>query len=141
MQYLTLHKLQLAISCESDIVKAHQIYNHYQEMTADDSTYSYVVTSQDLDEMAEAEPMGATAAAKELGPNNPEQAKAFKEATDKVLIKFVDCIHSFDSYQTESVYEYYVHDYLNELLRTDQSYYKDASIEPVYQQFMTSTAK
>ena len=121
----------MAISNEPDIVKAHWIYNHYQEMTADDSTYLYIVVSQDLDEMADAEPTGTTAAAKELEPNNPEQAKAFKEATGKALVKFVDSIHSFDHYQNESAYEYYVQDYLNELLRTDQSYYKDASIEPV----------
>ena len=82
--------------------------------------------------MTDADPMGATTAAtKELGPNNPEQVKAFKEATDKALIKFVSHIHSFDHYRNESAYEYYVHDYLNELLRTDQSYYKDASIELV----------
>ena len=51
-------------------------------MTAGDSIYSYIVASQDLDEMTDAEPMGDTAAAKELGPNNPEQAKAFNEVTD-----------------------------------------------------------
>ena len=131
MQYLALQKLQLAISREPDVMKACRIYHHYQETTAGDSSYLYIVVSQDLDEMADAELIGATATPKEPGPNNPEQAKAFQEATEKVLIKFVDRIHSFDHYKNESAYEYYVHDYLNKLLRTDRSYYKDASIEPV----------
>ena len=98
-------------------------------MTAVDSIYSCIAASQDINEMADTEPTVTTA--KEPGPNNPEQVKAFKKATDKVLIKFEDCIHSFDHYQNKSAYEYYIHDYLNKLLRTDQSYYKDASIEPV----------
>ena len=68
-------------------------------MTVGDSSYSYIVASQDLDEMADAEPTGATATPKEPGPNNPEQVKAFQEATDKVLIKLVNCIHSFDHYK------------------------------------------
>ena len=37
----------------------------------------------------------------------------------------MDCIHSFEN---ESVFKYNVHDYLNELLCTNPTYYKDASI-------------
>ena len=96
-----------------------------------DSSYSYLAASRDLDKMTDAEPMGTTATPKEPGPNNLEQAKDFQEATDKALIKFVDRIHSFDHYKNELAYENYVHNYLNELLRTDRAYYKNTSIEPV----------
>ena len=40
-------------------------------------------------------------------------------------------IHSFDRYQHHSPYEFYVQDMLNELLHTDNSYYKNAEIQPV----------
>ena len=73
--------------------------------------------------MTNADHMSATATAtKEPVPNNPEQAMVFKEATEWALIKFVDCIHSFDHYKNESACQYYTHDYLNEPLWTDQSY-------------------
>ena len=49
----------------------------------------------------------------------------------KALIKFVDCIHSLDCYNNESTYEYFIHNYLNELLRTDENYYKGTSIKPM----------
>ena len=81
--------------------------------------------------MADAASMSTPATPKEPGPNNPEQAKAFKEATDKVLIKFGNHIHSFKCYKNESAYEYYIQDYLNKLLRTDGAYHKDTSIQPV----------
>ena len=114
------------------MVKAHHIYQKFEAATADDTTLAYTAVCEDLNEMTDADHKGTTApATKELEPNNPEQVKAFKVATDNALIKFVNHIHSFNCYKNESVYEYYVHDYMDELLRTEQSYYKDASIEPI----------
>ena len=68
---------------------------------------------------------------REPGPNNPEEAVQFVKATNTALMKFVDRIHSFDRYKSESAYEYYVHDILNELLKMDQPYYKHTTIQPV----------
>ena len=68
---------------------------------------------------------------KEPGPNNPEEAKEYQKQTKIALQKFTERIHSFDRYQHQSAYEYYVHDVLNELLHTDNSYYKNAEIQPV----------
>ena len=65
------------------------------------------------------------------GPNNPEEAKEYQKQTKIALQKFTERIHSFDRYQHQSAYEYYVHDVLNELLHTDNSYYKNAEIQPV----------
>ena len=62
---------------------------------------------------------------------NPEEAKEYQKQTKIVLQKFTERIHGFDRYQHQSAYEYYVHDVLNELLCTDNSYYKNAEIHPV----------
>ena len=68
---------------------------------------------------------------KEPGPNNPEEAKEYQKQTKIALQKFTERIHSFDRYQHQSAYEYYVHNVLNELLHTGNSYYKNAEIQPV----------
>ena len=68
---------------------------------------------------------------KEPRPNNPEEAKEYQKQTKKALQKFTERIHSFDRYQHQSAYEFYVHDMLNELLHTDNSYYKNAEIQLV----------
>ena len=68
---------------------------------------------------------------KEPGPNNPEEAKEYQKQAKIALQKFTDRIHGFDSYQHQSAYEFYVHDVLNKLLHTDNSYYKNAEIQPV----------
>ena len=68
---------------------------------------------------------------KEPRPNNPEEAKEYQKQTKIALQKFTERIHSFNRYQHQSAYEYYVHDVLNELLHTDNSYYKNAEIQPV----------
>ena len=68
---------------------------------------------------------------KELGPNNLEEAKEYQKQTKIALQKFTERIHGFHRYQHQSAYEYYMHDVLNELLHTDNSYYKNAEIQPV----------
>ena len=68
---------------------------------------------------------------KEPRPSNLEEDKEYQKQTKIVLQKFTDRIHGFDRYQHQSVDEFYVHDVLNELLCTDNSYYKNAEIRPV----------
>ena len=68
---------------------------------------------------------------KEPRPNNPEEAKEYQKQTTIALQKFTDRIHGFDRYQHQSAYEFYVHDMLNKLLHTDNSYYKNVEIQPV----------
>ena len=68
---------------------------------------------------------------KEPGPNNPEEAKEYQKQAKIALQKFTHRIHSFDRYQHQSAYEFYVHNVLNKLLHTDNSYYKNAEIQPV----------
>ena len=68
---------------------------------------------------------------KEPRPNNPEEAKEYQKQTKIALQKFTDRIQSFDRYEHQSAYEFYVHDVLNELLHTDNSYYKNAEIQSV----------
>ena len=46
---------------------------------------------------------------KEPRPNNPEEAKEYQKQTKKALKKFTERIHSFDRYQHQSAYEFYVH--------------------------------
>ena len=48
-----------------------------------------------------------------------------------MLLTFIDELQSFDRYKAEAAYKYFVHKYLNELLKTDNAYYKNASIYPV----------
>ena len=68
---------------------------------------------------------------KEPRPNNPEEAKEYQKQTKIAFQKFTDRIHSFNRYQHQSAYEFYVHNVLNKLLCTDNSYYKNAEIQPV----------
>ena len=65
------------------------------------------------------------------GPNNPEQVAKFREETNKALLTFIDNLHSLDRYKAKDTCKYFVHTYLNELLKTNQTYYKNASIYPV----------
>ena len=64
-------------------------------------------------------------------PNNPEEAKEYQKQTKIALQKFTGRIHGFDRYQHQSANEFYVHGMLNELLCTDNSYYKNAEIQSV----------
>ena len=64
-------------------------------------------------------------------PNNLEEAKEYQKQTKIALQKFTERIHSLDRYQHQSAYEFCVHDVLNELLHTDNSYYKNAEIQPM----------
>ena len=64
-------------------------------------------------------------------PNNPEETKEYQKQTKIELQKFTERIHGFDRYQHQSAYEYYVHDVLNELLHTDNNYYKNTEIQPM----------
>ena len=68
---------------------------------------------------------------KEPRPNNLEEAKEYQKQTKIALQKVTQRIHGFDRYQHQSAYEFYVHNVLNELLRTDNSYYKNAEIQPM----------
>ena len=72
-----------------------------------------------------------TSASEKPGPNTPEQVAKFREETNKALLTFVDNVQSFDRYKAETTYKYFVHTYLNELVKTDPTYYKNASIYPV----------
>ena len=47
---------------------------------------------------------------KDPRPNNPEEAKEYQKQTKIALEKFTERIHSFDRYQHQSAYEFYVHD-------------------------------
>ena len=82
------------------MVKAHQLYQHYEQRTADDAAYSYTATYLEIENMADGD-QGDAATPKELGPKNPEQAAKFRNATQKSLLKFVDNMHSFDQYKAE----------------------------------------
>ena len=68
---------------------------------------------------------------KEPRPNNLEEAKEYQKQTKKALQKFIERIYSFDRYQHQSAYEFYVHDVSNELLHTNNSHYKKAEIHPM----------
>ena len=63
-------------------------------------------------------------------PNNPEEAKEYQKQTKIALQNFTERIHGFDRYQHQSAYEFYVH-VLNELLCTDNNYYKNTEIQPM----------
>ena len=76
------------------------------------------------------EPVSSTTK-KRPGPDNPQQAEVFRQETNKAIIVFVEEIHSFDHYKAEAAYKYLIHKYLNQLLITDNAYYKNASIYPV----------
>ena len=123
-----LQKLHHAIYHEPDIVKGHQLYTQFEAASQNNATAEYTALIVDLEhKMAEQE----DTTTKEPGPNNPEEAKEYQKQTKKALQKFTERIHSFDRYQHQSAYEFYVHDMLNELLHTDNSYYKNVEIQPV----------
>ena len=123
-----LHKLHHTIHHEPDIVKSHQLYTQFEAASQNNTTAEYTTLIADLEhKMAEQE----DTTMKEPRPNNPEEAKVYQKQTNKALQKFTERIHSFDRYQRQSAYEFYVHDVLNELLHTDNSYYKNAEIQPV----------
>ena len=82
-----------------------------------------------LETMASKEPVSSTT--KEPRPNNPQQAEAFRQETNKALTGFVEENHLLDHYKVEAAYKYLVHKYLNQLLITNNAYYKNASIYPI----------
>ena len=82
-----------------------------------------------LETMASKEPVSSTT--KEPRPNNPQQAETFRQETNKALLIFMDKIHSLDCYKAEAAHKYFLHKYLNQLLITDNTYYKNASIYPI----------
>ena len=69
LQFLALQKLDTTIARESDIVKAHWLYQHYKQTTADNTACSYTVAYLEIESMAD---QGDAKASKELDPNNPE---------------------------------------------------------------------
>ena len=95
---------------------------------ADDTTYTYKAAYLNI-AMADRDLSGTST--KEPGSNNPEQAEKFREETNKALLTLIDELQSFDRYKAEAAYRYFIHKYLNELLKTDNAYYKNTSIYPV----------
>ena len=76
--------------------------------------------------MADSDP--STTSTKEPGPNNLEQVEKFRVETNKVLLTFIDELQSFGRCKVEAAYKYFVHKYLNELLKTNNACNKNASI-------------
>ena len=130
MQFLALQKLDAAIAREQDLVRVHRLYHQYEQTTTDDTTYAYTAAYLEIDSMADNDTAG-TSASKEPGTNNPVQVTKFREETNKALLTFIDNLHSLDRYKAEDTYKYFVYAYLNELLKTDPTYYKNTSIYPV----------
>ena len=123
-----LQKLHHAIHHEPDIVKSCRLYKKFEAASQNNATVEYTALIADLEhEMTEQE----DTTTKEPRLNNLEEAKGYQKQTKKALQKFTERIQSFDRYQHQSAYEFYVHDMLNELLHTDNSYYKNAEIQPV----------
>ena len=121
-------KLNDVIDKEPDIVKAHWLYHEYETSMADDTTNAYTAAYLNIT-MADSNLSGISN--KEPRPNNLEQAEKFREETNKALLTFIDELQSFDRYKAEAAYKYFIHKYLNELLKTDNAYYKNTSIYPV----------
>ena len=65
---------------------------------------------------------------KEPRPNNLEEAKEYQKQIKIALQNLTERIYGFNRYQYQSAYEFYVHDMLNELLHTDNIYYKNTEI-------------
>ena len=130
MQYLALQKLCDTINREPDVVKAQSIFANFEAAMHDATTSAYTTILSELEASMTDKPPKDTPT-KEPEPNNPETAAQFVKATNTALMKFVDRIHSFDRYKNESAYEYYIHDIINKLLKTDQPYYKHATIQHV----------
>ena len=107
--------------------------------TTDNTTYTYTATYLCINVMADSD--RSTTSTKEPRPNNPEQAEKFREETNKAFLTFIDELQSFDQYKVEAAFKYFVHKYLNELLKMDNAYDKNASIYPVLETSMTNSAK
>ena len=65
---------------------------------------------------------------KEPRSNSPQQAEVFRQETNKMIIVFIEEIHSFDHYKVEAAYKYLIHKYLNQLLITDNVYYNKKAV-------------
>ena len=57
------------------MVKAHQLYQHCEQTTADDTAYSYTAAYSEIENMADGD-QGDAATPNEPGPNNPEQLQS-----------------------------------------------------------------
>ena len=120
MQFLAQEKLNDARTRESDIVKAHRLYQQFETSIAEDTTHVCTATYLNINTMADSDI--SSTSTKEPRPNNPEQAEKFREETNKVLLTFIAELQSFNRFKAEVACKYFIHKYLNELLKTDNAY-------------------
>ena len=130
MQFLALQKLEATIAREPDLVRVHRLYQQYEQTTTYYTTYAYTAAYLEIDSMTDND-AASTSVSKDPGPTTPEQAAKLREEMNKALLTFIDHLQSFDRYKAITAYKYFVHAYLNELLKTYPRYYKNASIYPV----------
>ena len=122
-QYWFYSKLQEAIDASPDVATTQSLYNNSLEVELQDSTYAYIMATQEL---------GATLedAKKKLGPNNPKVATEFVTKVNTMANKFAEIVHQYKPYSIENAYIDFVTDYYD-LLCNIEDYFKDASIETV----------
>ena len=109
------------------------LYNHSLEVELQDSTYAYMMATQELGTALED-------TKKRLGPNNLEAAAEFITKVNTMVNKFAEIVHQYKPYSIENAYTNFVTDYCD-LLCNVKDYFKDTSIETVLELVDDTTCK
>ena len=109
------------------------LYNHSLEVESQDSTYAYMMATQELGAALED-------TKKKLGPNNLEAATEFITKVNTIMNKFAEITHQYEPYNIENAYTDFVTDYYD-LLCNIEDYIKDTLIETVLELVDDTTCK
>ena len=112
---------------------AQSLYNHSLEVESQDSPYMYIMATQEFGAALED-------TKKRPGPNNLEAAIEFLTKVNTMVNKFTEIVHQYEPYSIENAYTDFVTDY-NNLQCTIEDYFKDASIETVFELVDDTTCK
>ena len=115
------------------------LYNQALEVDKQNTLFSYIMATQELDAPA-AEAESKDEGKKKPGPNNLEEASEFVQQLNEAVDKFAKTIHQYEPYSIQDAYSDFVGRYY-ELLFKIEDYFVDASTTAILELVDDTTCK
>ena len=115
------------------------LYNQALEVDKQNTLFSYIMATQELDVPA-AEAESKDEGKKKPGPNNLEEASEFVQQLNEAVDKFAKTIHQYEPYSIQDAYSDFVGRYY-ELLSKIEDYFVDASTTAILELVDDTTCK
>ena len=128
--------MKQAVDNTSDLELARNIYNHAIKVDKINTTFQYIIATQEVDTMA-AQPSTSKDEPDDEPPlfkmahNNPEEAATYLSNVSQLVNTFMAHISSFNHYEKLVAYQDFVFNLVKKLKELDKNYFENSSISTV----------